>query len=450
MMKKRFLIFLLILCISVCFISLLQKEKEIKEYFEKENVELAIYLNDEESSAIPLKDTGYIFDEEKSSCTNNANVSWDNESWSPVVENMSEYKTRCTLVFRDYYRVSVVDDGNTQVYESLLSEASTSIIANSDHTLLQCNQGVELANNNGNIFVKNIQNDITCQYYDSTVDAVSELDDSENYFIYLKDEEVVNDIIINEDKILTMDLSGHSINAEDAANTEETGVIQNYGKLNLLSSSDTCGTLHSILAVVSSYESSRLVFKNIEVSSSTHTVHIWDTTDFSAYESRILSIDPSTASNSSSSLWLHGGNTTTKIFNSYIEGPYGIGGQGGKTLIDSSEIVGNSRTALQVNRNFYGDATIVGNSKLTGVLSGVHMYEGTLTLESDENSLAPVIKGTNNRGISLGTVQESVLNFYAGDIYGNSEIYVNGTINVLTGKTLTTVRENEIYHTYLK
>lgn len=103
------------------------------------DVELAIYINDEESSKLPLKDSGYIFDSEKSSCTNNANISWDNESWSPIVKNMSEYKTRCTLSFRDYYQLTVLDDNNIQVYQIPLSDSSTSIQANTNHTLLACN-----------------------------------------------------------------------------------------------------------------------------------------------------------------------------------------------------------------------------------------------------------------------------------------------------------------------
>ncbi len=63
-MKKQFIFFLLIICISVCFTLLLQKEKKIKEYFINENIELAIYLEDEQTSSIPSKESGYYYDRE--------------------------------------------------------------------------------------------------------------------------------------------------------------------------------------------------------------------------------------------------------------------------------------------------------------------------------------------------------------------------------------------------
>ena len=44
-----------------------------------ENINLAIYLNEEETSSIPSKE-GNVFDEEKSRCTNDAYIVWDYSS----------------------------------------------------------------------------------------------------------------------------------------------------------------------------------------------------------------------------------------------------------------------------------------------------------------------------------------------------------------------------------
>ena len=102
-MKKHFILFLLCICISVCFISLFQKENGIEKYLYQEDIELAIYINDEETNEIPSKE-GNIYDETRSSCTNGAYIVWDYESWSPVVKNMSEYKTKCELYFKTVYK----------------------------------------------------------------------------------------------------------------------------------------------------------------------------------------------------------------------------------------------------------------------------------------------------------------------------------------------------------
>ena len=119
-MKKRFILFLLIMCISVCFTSLLQKEKEINEYSIKENIELAIYLEDEQTNTIPSKESGYYYDRERSSCTNDAYINWDSVSWSPVVNNMSEYKTRCELYFTTTYTEGILNGTDPVLKDGLV------------------------------------------------------------------------------------------------------------------------------------------------------------------------------------------------------------------------------------------------------------------------------------------------------------------------------------------
>ena len=395
------------------------------------DVELAIYINDEESSTIPLKDTGYIFDSEKSSCTNNANISWDNESWSPVVKNMSEYKTRCTLSFRDYYQLTVLNDNDTQVYQIPLSDSSTSIRANTNHTLLACNQGVELTNSNGDIVVNNIQSDVSCKYYDSSVDAINSLDDSENYFIYLKDENLSNDLIIINGKELTMDLNGYKLN-------EKILAIWVYGVLDIISSSTTMGEVNASINIYSEFH-----LHNVSVISNNSALTPYEESSVQVENSRLIS----TGTANESTVWMH--SARLELFDSYIEGPFAVGGEGGEILIDSSELVGTFRNALQVNRGFYGNVTVLGSSIFTGESCGIMMYKGTLTLKSDSSS-SPIIRGNNSSGLSLGIEDASIFNFNAGDIYGKFAPNLNGTINVADGKTMVSVEENGIIHTYLQ
>ena len=80
---------------------ILSKEKSLEQLKDNENIELAIYINDEETNTIPSKNSGYVFNQERSSCTNGAYINWDNISWSPEISSMSEYKTRCTLYFKE-------------------------------------------------------------------------------------------------------------------------------------------------------------------------------------------------------------------------------------------------------------------------------------------------------------------------------------------------------------
>ena len=119
-MKKTIIFFLLIICITVCFTLLLQKEMKIKEYSINENIELAIYLENEQTNAIPNKENGYYYDREKSTCTNGAYINWDSVSWSPVVNNMSEYKTKCEIHFTKTYTEGILNGTDPVLKDELV------------------------------------------------------------------------------------------------------------------------------------------------------------------------------------------------------------------------------------------------------------------------------------------------------------------------------------------
>ena len=75
------------------------------------NDSLAIYIDDEKVNEIPTKESGYYFDREKSSCTNDAQVEWDSINWSPAISVKEENKERisCNLYFTTNYQEGILN-----------------------------------------------------------------------------------------------------------------------------------------------------------------------------------------------------------------------------------------------------------------------------------------------------------------------------------------------------
>ncbi len=100
-MKKKVVLSLSILMILGSIIAIGNKPvHNLIEY--DENTTLALFNeNGEKIDQVPSRDSGYTLDTEKSSCTNGS-VSWDIESWSPVVTVNSEVNGRvsCNLYFK--------------------------------------------------------------------------------------------------------------------------------------------------------------------------------------------------------------------------------------------------------------------------------------------------------------------------------------------------------------
>ena len=119
-MKKYIIAIFILLSLSIFFVSLSQKEKSLKQIEKQDNVELAIYINEEETNAIPSKESGYYYDREKSSCTNGAYINWDSITWSPVVNNISEYKTRCELHFTTTYTEGILNGTDPVLKDELV------------------------------------------------------------------------------------------------------------------------------------------------------------------------------------------------------------------------------------------------------------------------------------------------------------------------------------------
>ena len=131
---------LVIAIIAVFFLMnfFIAKKTDIPEQTKtKENIELAIYLNDEETNTIPSKE-GNIYDETRSSCTNGAYIIWDYETWSPVVKNMSEHKTKCELYFKTGYKESILNG-----MDPLLEGSLIPVTIESDGTVKKADIGSE-------------------------------------------------------------------------------------------------------------------------------------------------------------------------------------------------------------------------------------------------------------------------------------------------------------------
>ena len=57
---------------------------------------------------------------ERSTCTNGSYINWDSVSWSPVVSNMSEYKTRCEIYFTTTYTEGILNGTDPVLKDELV------------------------------------------------------------------------------------------------------------------------------------------------------------------------------------------------------------------------------------------------------------------------------------------------------------------------------------------
>ena len=78
------------------------------------DVYFAYYVDGELISELPTQNSGYVF--ESSSCTHNATVEWDNSKWAPLVTNLTQTRTKCTLYFKKTKKVNTVL-GELEVYD---------------------------------------------------------------------------------------------------------------------------------------------------------------------------------------------------------------------------------------------------------------------------------------------------------------------------------------------
>ena len=109
MLNKR--VFGIIICLLIISFFIVLK---IKNNNKSESVFLAYYIDNQASDVMPKQNSGYMFD--YAECTDNTTVEWNYAKWSPVINNLSEPKTKCILHFKKAKTVSTVL-GNLEVYE---------------------------------------------------------------------------------------------------------------------------------------------------------------------------------------------------------------------------------------------------------------------------------------------------------------------------------------------
>ena len=428
-MKKNIILGILLAGLAILGGGITNNELPEQEYKKNENINLAIYLNEERIENIPSKDSGYLFDEESSFCTNEARVLWDYDSWSPIIKNISNFPTRCTLVFRDFYRVKIYDNEESFAYEIPLNESSVSFDNNTSHNLLSCNNGVYGWEENNAITINNIASDVSCTYYDNSLDALANLDDSNNFFLYLKDESLTTNFVVQTGKNLIMNLNEHTFTINKG---EESFALINYGNTTIKN-----GMFQGRIATHFMME-----LDDVNITYDESTISPYENSTLKIYNSKIYSNSQMDAS----TIWMHSANL--EVYNSYIEGPYAIGGEGKNILIYSTELVGNIYSALQVNMGFSANVIIQNNSNITGNINAISMADGTLTLGDNVNDVL-TIRGDTGINVGYGTNSFDV-NYNAGDIYGPIELHTKGIIKVIDGKTMTSKEENGILHTYLE
>ena len=97
----------------------------------------SVYIDGQITNTFPKKEDGYLFDSTQSSCTNGATVSWDEDSWSALV-NFSDYqagnmsKTKCTMYFRGSIVSKIIDQLDTTGSCPTVNEDGTVSIAGAE------------------------------------------------------------------------------------------------------------------------------------------------------------------------------------------------------------------------------------------------------------------------------------------------------------------------------
>ena len=126
--KRKFIIIFTVCCILLLAgvflytsFAVFTEEKQFNvingTYQDPGDLYYAIYIDDKIVQELPSKTAGYVFDTEKSSCTNNVGISWNHDNWHAEID-FSTYqmatmgRTKCTLYFKSVSTYSVSYDLN--------------------------------------------------------------------------------------------------------------------------------------------------------------------------------------------------------------------------------------------------------------------------------------------------------------------------------------------------
>ncbi len=404
------------------------------------DIYFAFYKDGVIQKEIPKKEDGYVLDEKQSYCgvlgkkDETIKLTLNQDTWAIMVTGVKTSRTKCNIYFKSNYDVKVNDENYS------VSTRANSLEISKEGNILLCNNGITANENNNKIVLNHITKDGICKFYSSSSDALENVDDSENYILFLVDEtlQTNQEWTILANKKVTFDLNGHNL----------TGNFINFGDLSLVSSNSNKGEISFYsndekYEMILNKENSILSLSNIKLLTNVTVVNGTE---------KILNVNFSELISESildhSTILTSGEVNDILISNSKIQGPHGIGGSGGVITVISSEIIGTIENAISVNDGYKANITIKDNSKITGSKCGVlHGGYGTLNLEGTINSI-PIITGEKNSGI-YGT--KILLEWNYGEIFGKTTSDILSTSTVTrTGTTITTEDKDGMKHSYLE
>ena len=105
----------------------------------------------------------------------------------------------------------------------------------SDMTNIVCNNGATISMNDNTLKLSDVYKDTNCTMSSSINTTFDNLDNTKNYILMLKDENVSETLIIKENKNVTFDLNGKNITALPGCQY----TLRNFGKLTI---NDSTGT----------------------------------------------------------------------------------------------------------------------------------------------------------------------------------------------------------------
>ena len=348
------------------------------------------------------------------------------------MSNLSLTKTKCDLYFRDYYKLKI----NEEEYHIPTNQDSMNV--NGNGKILKCNNGVNITEKDNILTIQNITKDTKCNYYKNSTEAIDSLDETENYIIFLADETEENVLNINENQKVTIDLNGH----------QKFGYVKNYGDINIISSKEEKGEFSSNLQpviVFGSYKNSHINFQNIKITTPNSCLSLQD----NAIAKFVNSECKSSTVQVSSAIYTKI-NTSLELTSSVIEGSYGIGGTGGKIIIDNSTIIGSTKAGIQINDDGNGDIILKNSTKVNANIatSIVILGAGTLTLDGTNESY-PILESPNEKAISLSA--NTTLYYNYGETFGKNLNVMLGASIPREGKQIKNeLTENGQYHMFLE
>ncbi len=283
---------------------------------------------------------------------------------------------------------------------------TTTIEKEEDYNIITCNNGIEVSEENDQINLDNILvNNSICNFSNDLSDIIDNLDDTENNILLLNDISLEKQVTIN--KPITIDMNGKSITS-----SFEGHAIVNSSNLTIKNNSDSESLITTSNVVIINNENSTSNLEKIKLICTETTL-------------------------SRSTIYNNG---KLIIKDSYIEGPFGIGGNDAETAtfdIYNSKIKGTLFSGVGLNESV-GSSGNIYNSTITGKNNAIASYStGTINIYSG-TFIGETGKGISNNGAGTINICSGEINGATSDLNNSS----TGTINYTSKVTLKNSTKN--------